>query len=487
MRLIALCLVGITWLPLTSFGQQPINSADSLIETLPGILEEKRGTAFIKFISPFMQKDIDLARDLVNHIDDYAKEKYDTILLISARALMAEYHWRKSEYEKGIELALESVELAASNPKFENELAKGFQTAGTIHLYLNNTDEALNYYSKAMKYFKRQENFTSLVSVYNNTGVVYMDAAKIRENEAFMDSAVVYFNKVLDIREHARRHSMLNVLGNLAGIYIERKNWERAKALYSEWEEIESEEPNKTSRAMNYGYMGIMNLELGNLDLAEKYLMEGLNYAREIDTDFEIQQYYYYLSQLHRKRSDYENALEYADKWFALKDSVYNLEKINAINELETKFQTSEKELAITRAEAEIERKERFQLFLTIVIAFLIVLFLVVVYFMRQRFKLRQVIYSQEVDNLRLQINTLLGTEGKTTIELEEVNNNLKVDLTDRELEILQLALSDLSNREIAGRISVSINTVKFHLKNIYDKLGVSNRKEAKQFVIRHT
>ena len=36
-----------------------------------------------------------------------------------------------------------------------------------------------------------------------------------------------------------------------------------------------------------------------------------------------------------------------------------------------------------------------------------------------------------------------------------------------------------VSNREMAGRIFVSENTVKFHLKNIYSKLAVSSRLQA--------
>src|SRR4051812_44074498 len=51
--------------------------------------------------------------------------------------------------------------------------------------------------------------------------------------------------------------------------------------------------------------------------------------------------------------------------------------------------------------------------------------------------------------------------------------------LTARELEILRLAASGNSNRRIAERLWVTEQTVKFHLSNVYRKLGVSNRTEA--------
>jgi predicted ATPase/DNA-binding CsgD family transcriptional regulator len=51
--------------------------------------------------------------------------------------------------------------------------------------------------------------------------------------------------------------------------------------------------------------------------------------------------------------------------------------------------------------------------------------------------------------------------------------------LSQRELEILQLLKSDLNGPEIADQLIISLNTVRFHTKNIYQKLGVNNRLEA--------
>lgn len=51
--------------------------------------------------------------------------------------------------------------------------------------------------------------------------------------------------------------------------------------------------------------------------------------------------------------------------------------------------------------------------------------------------------------------------------------------LSARELEVLHLLQSDLDGPDIARRLHVSLNTVRFHSKNIYRKLGVNNRREA--------
>ncbi len=52
-------------------------------------------------------------------------------------------------------------------------------------------------------------------------------------------------------------------------------------------------------------------------------------------------------------------------------------------------------------------------------------------------------------------------------------------DLTPRELELLEHLVKGLSNKEIAQTMSLSENTVKYHIKHILQKLGVQNRTEA--------
>jgi DNA-binding NarL/FixJ family response regulator len=54
--------------------------------------------------------------------------------------------------------------------------------------------------------------------------------------------------------------------------------------------------------------------------------------------------------------------------------------------------------------------------------------------------------------------------------------------LTRRELEILTLVGEGLSNAQVAKRLWVTEQTVKFHLSNTYRKLGVSNRTEASRW-----
>ena len=58
--------------------------------------------------------------------------------------------------------------------------------------------------------------------------------------------------------------------------------------------------------------------------------------------------------------------------------------------------------------------------------------------------------------------------------------------LTPRELDVVESIVSGFTNREIASRYSISEQTVKHHLRNIFDKVGASNRLELALFAINH-
>jgi DNA-binding NarL/FixJ family response regulator len=59
--------------------------------------------------------------------------------------------------------------------------------------------------------------------------------------------------------------------------------------------------------------------------------------------------------------------------------------------------------------------------------------------------------------------------------------------LTDREREVLDLLVQGVtSNRDLAERLVVTENTVKYHLRNILDKLHVQNRAQVVAYAVRH-
>ncbi|WP_374285664.1 response regulator [Lactococcus sp.] len=59
-------------------------------------------------------------------------------------------------------------------------------------------------------------------------------------------------------------------------------------------------------------------------------------------------------------------------------------------------------------------------------------------------------------------------------------------DLSKRELEVLKVLATGLSNQEIADELYISLKTVKTHVSNIFNKLEVSDRTQATIYAIQH-
>lgn len=87
--------------------------------------------------------------------------------------------------------------------------------------------------------------------------------------------------------------------------------------------------------------------------------------------------------------------------------------------------------------------------------------------------QLHAVTWTGKVDALLQEI------DASSSSSPHPVTDKSHEDFSQRELEVLQLLKSDLNGPEIADRLVVSLNTVRFHTKNIYQKLQVNNRLEA--------
>ena len=64
-------------------------------------------------------------------------------------------------------------------------------------------------------------------------------------------------------------------------------------------------------------------------------------------------------------------------------------------------------------------------------------------------------------------------------IDVRELNQDPINSLTKRERALLASLATGMTNKELAGDFAISVNTVKFHLRNLFDKLSVRNRAQA--------
>ncbi len=67
-------------------------------------------------------------------------------------------------------------------------------------------------------------------------------------------------------------------------------------------------------------------------------------------------------------------------------------------------------------------------------------------------------------------------------VDVRDLNRDPAANLTGRERALLAALARGLSNKELAAEFSISVNTVKFHLRNLYDKLAIDSRAQAIAF-----
>ena len=91
--------------------------------------------------------------------------------------------------------------------------------------------------------------------------------------------------------------------------------------------------------------------------------------------------------------------------------------------------------------------------------------------------------FCPKTDHPSVLLETALAVaEGRMVfpfMDMSRPSNDPFSGLTSREQELLASLALGRTNQQIAGDLSISLNTVKFHLKNLYGKLDVKNRAQA--------
>lgn len=170
------------------------------------------------------------------------------------------------------------------------------------------------------------------------------------------------------------------------------------------------------------------------------------------------------------------------------------LAKAYEVENIETQllFEVAQKEADLENAALENKLKEQqlneanFQLFTILFISIVTAGFVISFYFLLSK----RLIAEREAQELQVEalkkrlLELQLKHEGaEKTIDIAQINQELTSPLTEPEMEALQLRLKGFPNSEISEKLFVSINTVKFHLRNTYQKLDVKGKKEVLNFV----
>lgn len=196
---------------------------------------------------------------------------------------------------------------------------------------------------------------------------------------------------------------------------------------------------------------------------------EGMKFAKQ----YKVMKYELYLYEVLKKcyqfNKEYSKAFE-ADKKFDSISQIYNA------NEYNGKIVLLENKLKNERQILDDKRQSIFSIFMFILISILIILILVLIklYFVsQQKKKLLEKENKYIQDKLTLLLNEVDGGRSYS-VDFSQYK------LSERQKEIIQLIREGKSNKFIAKLLSISENTVKFHVKNIYQILNIRCRDDLK-------
>lgn len=199
----------------------------------------------------------------------------------------------------------------------------------------------------------------------------------------------------------------------------------------------------------------------------DKIYQEGIRIAKKYGSI----KYEFYLNEImknvFRKNKDYKNAFDYQIKC----DSVFLIYNSNSKS---SKIELLEQQLKKNEYEFEIENKRNIQFFLIILSVLLIfVVFILIKLFISN--KQKRILIEKENQFIHSEIErltNLTNKKGHPKVDLSEFN------LTERQREIIDLVQKGKNNKEIASVLFISENTVKYHLKAIYNILDIKQRNE---------
>ena len=285
---------------------------------------------------------------------------------------------------------------------------------------------------------------------------------------------------------------------SIAKTYTQLQQFDSAEVYIKQASDLANKLDENHLRGVVYCRKAKLEKAYGHIQQAEEYALKALSFKDELSPSFvaEISELLVCLSQ---EKKDWEKAYSYKELNQQMQDSVVTLEKQKEVIKTETNNQIltleNNKRSQIGKSQhklnlAEQDKKNQLLIILLLISSGLLVTGGSILWFRRYKQKIRakEITAENELKRLLEHVQLLqsnLNTQlvETTTIEKETLNERLQelmhTKLTKREMEVLVELCKGKENKEIGEALFVSVNTVRTHLLNVYDKLDVKNRSQA--------
>jgi tetratricopeptide (TPR) repeat protein len=243
-------------------------------------------------------------------------------------------------FEKAISYYFKALDMAGKLHD-ESTVAKANNNIGNVYRSEEKYDLARSYYSQGLRSSIKSGDKWSTASAWNNLGIIY-------KKKGNRDSSLIYYKEALKLRtELEDRKGMALVMNNIAGLYLEHGNYEEALSRYQEVLTLCHETGDKFMTGLVYHNLGESYLNLKNYTKAIEFIDSAAALSEKIGAKDLLKEAYrrYYLT--YKAMKDFPNALKYDKKYSILKDTLYSASNQKAILEMQTRYESQQKEAEV--------------------------------------------------------------------------------------------------------------------------------------------
>lgn len=265
--------------------------------------------------------------------------KGNNLLLIRAESSLGKVYISKGKPEMGLLNLFSALELLQINPDADSEVKVRINIMWA-YLELKRYRDCIRFGRNALNYVPERLTWM-LPYLYNNLAVSYGSEGKI-------DSARFFIEKSIPI---ALQHNDNNLLANahfiLGTIYSNTGNYALAIEQYNKAKPYREKVGNPFFLVADQYTLSDLYAKAGNFPKGIEAGLEGLRLAEQHNLILKFEGVYQALAKNYEGLGDYKNASRFYNLWATAKDSVYKKATVDAIAEMQTKYETEKKEKEI--------------------------------------------------------------------------------------------------------------------------------------------
>lgn len=393
------------------------------------------------------------------------------------REVSGSYPEALEKYFEALEI-FESLDMASQIARISNNI-------GIVYQQIGESDKSIEYYHNSLQFYKNTNDNILKANVLNNI------ATHFEEFVHDYDSALYYYEKAKHtyVNNNLQRQ-LLVVNNNIGNIYMLKNELDIADSMFNRVLDKSIEYNMEKTIAPVLIFQAELYSRQARLDKAAIKAEQASILSKKNSNKEEELESLTTLYKIYEKQGKFKKANEVIHEQYIIQEQLSGLEQKKQINLLNVKYEVYKKEnkIKILELNANLQKRKISQLYLLIVIAVLLLTGVFVTYFLhRKNNKLINTQMQNDIFNYIDRIhqieedNKSKNKEQLKSREIQILEITKSFNLTKREKDVLLLLSKGYNNLKIAEELYVSVNTVKFHTKNIFTKLDVKNRIEAVQ------